>query len=85
MRLPQSNVSTATAALRKALRLLERASNDWRNGDPETTGPLHWSAAVPAAREALNGVLLALEDHEGVPAAAAKDAWRPDSRTPGAA
>jgi hypothetical protein len=73
MRLPLSNVSTAMAAVHKALRLL----------DPEATGPLHWSAAVPAARRALNHALLALKDNERVPATAAADAWRTGSRTPG--
>src|SRR5690242_13670517 len=69
MRLSQPNVSTATAAVREAAAVLERASSDWRNGDARSTGPIHWSAAVPAARDALSRALLALEIAGGAPPA----------------
>jgi hypothetical protein len=55
-------VATAATAVREALVLLSRASSDWRNGNPEATGPLHWPVAVPAAWRALSRALQALEE-----------------------
>ncbi len=54
-------LSAATAAVREAIDLLSRASADWRNGDAHQAGPVHWSAAVPAAWDALRRALRELE------------------------
>ena len=54
-------VSVATAAVREAIDVLSRASADWRNGDVHQAGPVHWSAAVPAAWDALRRALRELE------------------------
>jgi hypothetical protein len=77
------DLAVANAAVRAALALLSRASSDWRNGDPHATGPLHWSVAVPAAREALGRALLALDDSACISAAAATDPWQSHSQSPG--
>ena len=63
------NTKAAADAMREALDLLSRASANWRNGDTHSTGPLHWSAAVPAAWQALSRALVALEAAEDVRAA----------------
>jgi len=77
------DLAAANAAVRAALALLDRASSDWRNGDPHATGPLHWSAAIPAAREALSRALLVLDDSASISAATATDPWRASSQSPG--
>lgn len=59
------NTKAAAEQVRHALDLLHRASADWRNGDAHSAGPLHWSAAVPAAWQALSRALRALEAAEG--------------------
>lgn len=57
-----ADVSAATAAVREAIDVLRRASSEcWRNGDVRTPGPVHISAAIPAAWAALSRALLALE------------------------
>lgn len=60
---PPAGRSTATDAVLQALDLLSRASADWRNGNACSTGPVHWSAAVPAAWDALRRALEELEAH----------------------
>jgi hypothetical protein len=65
------DVSAATAAVREALTVLERASSDWRNGNAHVPGPVHWTAAIPAAWKALSRALEALEMAGGAPAATA--------------
>lgn len=55
-------LTAALVAVREARAMLERASAEcWQNGDAATPGPVHWSAAVPAARSALNRALVELE------------------------
>lgn len=54
-------LGVATAAVREAIDVLSRASADWRNGDAHQGGPVHWSAAVPAAWGALRRALRELE------------------------
>lgn len=58
---PSSQRGTATTAVRRALELLGRASVDWRNGDGNHPGPLHWPVSVNLARRALREALEALE------------------------
>ena len=56
------DVRAATAAVREALDVLQRASSEcWRNGDVRTPGPVHISAALPAVSAALSRALRALE------------------------
>ena len=56
-----SDMPTATAAVRGALELLGRASDDWRNGGGCESGSLHWPVAVNLARRSLRQALEALE------------------------
>jgi len=46
--------------VRAALSVLERASDDWRNGGGCECGPLHWPVAVSLAKHALRQALEAL-------------------------
>lgn len=55
-------MSTATTAVRRALDLLGRASEDWRNGTPRESGSLHWPVAVNLARRELRQALETLEN-----------------------
>ena len=50
-------MSTAATVVRRALDLLGRASEDWRNGTPRESGSLHWPVAVNLARRELRQVL----------------------------
>lgn len=68
------NTKAATEEVRQALDLLRRASADWRNGEARLSGPIHWSAAIPAAWQALSRALRALEAAEGGSAATATSA-----------
>jgi hypothetical protein len=43
--------------MRRALDLLGRASEDWRNGTPRESGSLHWPVAVNLARRELRQAL----------------------------
>jgi hypothetical protein len=61
---PQTDPSPASAAVRRALDLLSRASADWRNGGGAEAGPLHWPVSVNLARRVLRQ---ALEDLEPQP------------------
>lgn len=54
---PRPNVATASAAVHRALDLLGRASEDWRNGTPRESGSLHWPVAVNLARRELRQAL----------------------------
>ena len=47
----------AADAVRRALDLLGRASDDWRNGGQSPVGPVHWPAAVRAAQSTLRSAL----------------------------
>lgn len=61
---PRPTVDVATAAVQRALDLLGRASEDWRNGAPRESGSLHWPVAVNLARRELRQALEALESPE---------------------
>lgn len=50
------------AAVRRALDLLGRASEDWRGNGAAEVGPLHWPVAVNLARCELRQAIEALED-----------------------
>jgi hypothetical protein len=79
----RSHVGAATAEVREAIDLLGRVSTDWRNGNPSAPGPVHWSAAVPAAREALSRALLILEEidsQQALPATPADPPTTDDDR-----
>ncbi|MGH8325554.1 MAG: hypothetical protein ACRET2_02205 [Steroidobacteraceae bacterium] len=56
------NVATAGTAVQRALDLLSRASEDWRNGTPRESGSLHWPVAVNLARRELCQALEALDN-----------------------
>ena len=52
-----SDQSSTVAHIRRALELLGRASQDWRNGVPAVPGALHWPVAVRVARDELAAAL----------------------------
>jgi hypothetical protein len=54
-------------AVRVALHYLERASDDWHNGDPHEPGPLHWRTAVQEAKRLLAVALPALGETSARP------------------
>ncbi len=54
--------AAASASIARALGLLGRASQDWRNGTAEVPGALHWPVAVNLARRELAQALEALEE-----------------------
>ena len=58
---PSSTNSVCSAAVQRALQLLGRASAEWRNGDADLVGELHWPVSVNLARRALREALEALE------------------------
>ena len=51
---------SAEASIRRALALLECASNDWRHRSSDGSQPLHWTLAVGAAKAHLRHALSAL-------------------------
>ena len=53
--------AAASASIARALELLGRASQDWRNGTAEVPGALHWPVAVNLARRELREALEVLE------------------------
>ena len=55
------NAAAASASITRALELLGRASQDWRNGTAEVPGALHWPVAVNLARRELREALEALD------------------------
>lgn len=52
----------AERVVRGVIAVLERASDSWRNGNPQSDGPLHWPVAVHFARAELLKALTALND-----------------------
>ena len=51
---------SAKAAVRHAIELLNRASEDWRGNGTSDVGPLHWPTAIRLPRL---GLAAALEEH----------------------
>ena len=60
------SAAAALASIARALELLGRASQDWRNGTGEVPGALHWPVAVNLARRELGAALEALDGPEAV-------------------
>jgi hypothetical protein len=65
---------SASSAVRRALGLLQAASADWRHKGPsDGSEPLHWPAAVAAAKAHLEHALSLLETHGEPPRIATPD------------